>query len=130
MHPRFLRQQLAVRQSTPNAMLLTELEELPLWLRWLKRAACLWNRLLSQPPGSLLRRALEASITLAQAAPAEWLMLKSWTGQLIVAMGAIGMGAIGIPLDLRQPGAIGHKPLQCCGGLPRGGVLWQSRVLV
>ena len=110
MHLRFLRQQLGVRQSTPNAVVLTELGELPLWLRWLKRAARLWNRLLAQPPGSLLRRALEASIMLALEAPAEQLTRQSWAGQLAVAMGAIGM-----PLGLRQPVAIGRKSLQRCG---------------
>lgn len=143
---------LGVRQSTPNAVVLTELGELPLWLRWLKRAARLWNRLLAQPPGSLLRRALEASIMLALEAPAEQLARQPWAGQLAVAMGTIGM-----PLDLRQPVAIGRQSLQRCGlehhqqqldeaatregaskplrgeragELPRGGVLWQSRALV
>jgi hypothetical protein len=104
MHLRFLRQQLGVRQSTPNAVVLTELGELPLWLRWLKRAARLCNRLLAQPPGSLLRRALQSSITLALEAPAEQLARQSWAGALAVAMGAVGM-----PLDLRQPAAIGRR---------------------
>ena len=74
MYILFLRQQLGVRQSTPNAVVLTELGELPLWLRWLKRAARLWNRLLAQPAGSLMRRALHTSITLALEAPAEKLV--------------------------------------------------------
>ena len=139
---------LGVRQSTPNAVVLTELGELPLWPRWLKRAARLRNRLLAQHPGSLLQRALEASIMLALEAPAEQLARQPWAGQLAVAMGAIGM-----PLDLRQPVAIGRQSLQRCGlehhqqqldeaatregaskplrgeragELPRGGVLWRG----
>ena len=76
-------------------MVLTDLGELPLWPRWLKRAARLRNRLLAQPPGSLLQQALEASITLALEAPVEQLARQSWAGQL-----AVAMGAIGIPLDL------------------------------
>lgn len=110
LHIRFLRQQLGVRQSTPNAVVLTELGELPLWLRWLKRAARLWNRLLAQPAGSLMRRALHTSITLALEAPAEKLVRQSWAGQLAAAMEAIGM-----PLDLQQPTTIGRKALQRCG---------------
>ena len=110
LHMRFLRQQLGVRQSTPNAVVLTEVGELPLWLRWLKRAARLWNRLLAQPPGSLMRRALHASTTLALEAPAQQLARQSWAGQLATAMEAIGM-----PLDLQQPAAIGRKALQRCG---------------
>ena len=110
LYMRFLRQQLGVRQSTPNAVVLAELGESPLWLRWLKRAARLWNRLLAQPPGSLMRRALEASITLALEAPAAQLAQQSWAGQLAAAMGTIGM-----PLDLQRPAAIGRRLLQSCG---------------
>jgi hypothetical protein len=101
---------LGVRQSTPTAVVLTELGELPLWPRWLKRAARLRNRLLAQHPGSLLQRALEARIMLALEAPSEQLARQPWTGQLAVAMGAIGMS-----LDLRQPVAIGRQSLQRCG---------------
>jgi hypothetical protein len=111
LHLSFLRQQLGVRQSTPNAVVLTELGELPVWLRWLKRAARLWNRLLAQPSGSLLRRALDTSMALALEAPAGQLRARqSWAGQL-----AAAMATIGIPLDLQQPVAIGRKQLQRCG---------------
>jgi hypothetical protein len=106
----YLRQQLGVRQSTPSAVVLTEMGELPLWLRWLKRAARLWNRLLAQPPDSLLRRALGASLALALEAPAGQLARRPWAGQLAEAMAGIGM-----PLDLQQPAPIGRKALERCG---------------
>ena len=103
-------------------------------------------------PWQPVAAALEASIMLALEAPAEQLARQPWAGQLAVAMGAIGM-----PLDLRQPVAIGRQSLQRCGledhqqqldeaatregaskplrgeragELPRGGVLWQSSALV
>ena len=103
-------------------------------------------------PWQPVAAALEASIMLALEAPAEQLARQPWAGQLAVAMGAIGM-----PLDLRQPVAIGRQSLQGCGlehhqqqldeaatregaskplrgeragELPRGGVLWQSSALV
>ncbi len=41
-----------------------------MWLRWLKRAAQLWNRTMVQTHDSLLRQAANASITLPLHAPA------------------------------------------------------------
>ena len=53
----YLRHLLEVRQSTPNAVLLAETGERPLWQRWLRRAAKLWNKTLEERPGSLLQQA-------------------------------------------------------------------------
>lgn len=107
LHLSFLRQQLGVRQSTPNAVVLTETGEQPLWARWLKRSARLWNRLLQEPPDSLARRALEASVTLAQEAPNRQLAWSSWAGQM-----ATAMAAIGLPLDLQQPRPVSYAAVQ------------------
>ena len=110
LHLSFLRRELGVRQATPNVVVLTELGERPLWLQWLRRAARLWNKLLAQPADSLTRRALDASIALAQSAPGGQLARQSWAGQLAAALGAIGM-----PLDLQQPATIGRKKLESAG---------------
>ena len=39
---------LGVRQGTPNAVLLAEAGHSPLWLSWLRRAARLWNKILTE----------------------------------------------------------------------------------
>jgi len=95
----FMRQLLGVRQSTPNAVVLAETGEQPLWLRWLRRAGKLWNRVVAEQPESLVRRALAASIHLA--AEQRPSARQSWAAQL-----AAGMAAIGMPLDLAQPAPI------------------------
>lgn len=99
-----------MRQATPNAVVLTEMGELPLWVRWLKRSARLWNRLLQEPPGSLARRALEASVALAQDAPNRQLAWLPWAGQL-----AVAMEAVGLPLDLQQPRPVSYAAVQRAG---------------
>ena len=104
LHLGFLRQLLGVRQSTPNAVVLAETGEQPLWQRWLRRAAKLWNRVLQQPEGSLLRQALAASCSLADGS--QTAARQSWAEQL-----AAGMAAVGLPLDLAQPAPIGLKQL-------------------
>jgi hypothetical protein len=62
LHLGFLRRLLGVRQATPNGAVLLETVEQPLWVRWLRPAARLWNRLTAAPAGSLLRRAFDASL--------------------------------------------------------------------
>ena len=64
----YLRHLLGVRQSTPNAALLAETGERPLWQCWLRRAAKLWNKTLEERPGSLLQQALLSSVQLADGA--------------------------------------------------------------
>lgn len=44
LHLGFLKHLLGVRQGTPNAVVLAETDERPLWSRWLRWAARLWNR--------------------------------------------------------------------------------------
>jgi len=100
----YLRQLLGVRQSTPNAVVLAETGEQPLWQRWLRRAAKLWNRVLEQPQDSLLRQALDASCRLADGR--QTAARQSWAEQLAVSMAAVGM-----PLDLEQPAPIDVKQL-------------------
>ncbi len=74
LHLGFLRRLLRVRQATPNGAVMLETGEQPLWVRWIRRAVRLWNRLAAEPAGSLLRRAFEASLQLAAEAP-PWLWL-------------------------------------------------------
>jgi len=94
----FLRQLLGVRQGTPNAVVLAETGERPLWHRWLLRAAKLWNRALAQPPSSLLRQAVTASVALAGAPGTRPLARQSWAEQL-----AVGLAAVGVQLNLTNP---------------------------
>jgi hypothetical protein len=106
MHLGHLRRQLGVRQSTPNAAVLLEAGERPLWVRWLVRAGRLWNRLTAEPAGSLLRRAFEASLQLAAPAGGQP-GRQSWAGQVAAALVAIGM-----PADLQAPRPLCIKRLQ------------------
>ena len=103
----YLRQLLGVRPSTPNAVVLVETGEQPLWQRWLRRAAKLWNRVLEQPQDSLLQQALNASCNLADGS--QTAARQSWAEQL-----AAGMAAVGMPLDLEQPASIDLKQLAAC----------------
>ena len=50
LHLSFLRHMLGVRQGTPNAVVLAETGERPLWARWLLRAA--WLAAVEQGTGS------------------------------------------------------------------------------
>ena len=85
-----------MRQSTPSAVVLTELGELPLWLRWLRRAARLWNCLLVEPPSSLLGRALGASVELARTAPGgQQLARQSWPCNALLPLPLRGYGNAG-----------------------------------
>ena len=95
----YLRHMLGVRQATPSAVVLAETGQKPLWVRWLRRAAKLWNRLVEQPEDSLVRRALAASVMLAggNQTPAR----QPWAAQFGAAMEAVGM-----PVDLQEPAAI------------------------
>ena len=95
----YLRHLLGVRQSTPNAALLAETGERPLWQRWLRRAAKLWNKTLEERPGSLLQQALLSSVQLADGAHP--LAQQSWAAQL-----AAGLAAVGMQLDLQQPATV------------------------
>ena len=101
----YLRQLLGVRQSTPNAVVLAETGEAPLWQRWLRRAAKFWNKALAAAEGSLVRQALQASIQLAanNMQPAR----QSWAAQL-----AAGLAAVGMPVDLTQPEPISLAALK------------------
>jgi hypothetical protein len=92
----YLRRLLGVRQSTPNNVVLAETGQQPLWLRWLRRAAKLWNRLLTEQRGSLLQQALAANTQLA--AHSQPPSRQSWAAQF-----AAGLAAIGMPLNLQQP---------------------------
>ena len=65
LHMSFLRCLLGVRQGTPNAVVLAETGERPLWVRWLLRATRLWNRALAAEDDCLLRQAVTASAALA-----------------------------------------------------------------
>ena len=61
LHLGYLRRLLGVRQGTPHAVVLAECGKRPLWLRWVMRAARLWNRALAAEQGSLLRQTVTAS---------------------------------------------------------------------
>ena len=108
LHLGFLRRLLGVRQSTPNGTVLLETGEQPLWVRWLRRAARLWNRLGAAPAGSLLRRAFETSLQLAADTPTGTRLAEQpWAGQLAIALGHIGM-----PVDLQNPRPLSLQLLQ------------------
>ena len=100
----YLRHLLGVRQGTPSAVVLAETGEQPLWQRWLRRAAKLWNRALEEPQGSLLRQALAASC--GAAGGGQPAARQSWAQQL-----AAGTAAVGMPLDLAQPAPIDVQQL-------------------
>ena len=104
VHIRYLRQLLGVRQSTPSAVVLVEAGEQPLWLRWLRRAAKLWNSMLEAPPDSLLHQALATSrqLAAAPAAPAR----QPWAAQFAAAMAAAGQ-----PVNLQEPNPVSLNEL-------------------
>ena len=94
-YPRHL---LGVRQSAPSVVVLAERGERPLWQRWLRRAAKLWNRTLAEQPGGRMLQALHSSIHLA--ATPQTPARQSWAAQL-----AAGL-AVGIQLDMQQPAPV------------------------
>ena len=106
VHIQYLRQLLGVRQSTPSAVVLVEAGEQPLWLRWLRRAAKLWNSMLEAPQDSLLHQALAASRQLAEVAPAAAAARQPWAAQFAAAMAAVGQ-----PVNLREPEAVSLSEL-------------------
>ena len=71
----------------------------PLWQRWLRRAAKLWNKTLDERPGSLLQQALQSSVQLADGGHP--LAQQSWAAQL-----ASGLAPAGMQLDLQQPAPV------------------------
>lgn len=95
-YPRHL---LGVRQSAPSVVVLAERGERPLWQRWLRRAAKLWNRTLAEQPGGRMLQALHSSIHLA--ATPQTPARQSWAAQL-----AAGLAAVGIQLDMQQPAPV------------------------
>ena len=105
---RYLLHLLGVRQSTPNAVVMAETGERPVWRQWLRRAAKFWNKMLREAEGSLVRQALQSSIEMA--GRARCLASEPWAAQL-----AAGMEAVGMPLDLQQPAAIGLAELDEAG---------------
>jgi hypothetical protein len=107
LHLSFLRQLLGVRQGTPNAVVLAETGERPLWHRWLVRATKLWNRACSQPHSSLLRQAVVASAALAAAPGSRPLARQSWAEQL-----ATGLAAAGVQLNLANPQPVSHAAVR------------------
>ena len=98
LHLSFLRHMLGVRQGTPNAVVLAETGERPLWARWLLRAARLWNRALAAPPDSLLRQAVLASTASAAEPGSRSPARQPWVQQL-----AAALAAVGVQLDLADP---------------------------
>lgn len=98
LHLSFLRHLLGVRQGTPNAVVLAETGQRPLWMRWLLRAARLWNRALAEPPDSLVRQAVAASAAQAAEPGSRGPARQPWAQQL-----AAGLAAVGIELDLADP---------------------------
>ena len=98
LHLSFLRHMLGVRQGTPNAVVLAETGQRPLWARWLLRATRQWNRALAAPPDSLLRQAVLASTALAAEPGSRSLARQPWAQQL-----AATLAAVGVQLDLADP---------------------------
>ena len=106
----YLRQLLGVQQATPNTVVLAETGQQPLWLRWLRRAAKLWNRVVAEQPGSLVRQALTASIQLAASDSQPLADRQSWAAQL-----AATLTAIDAPINLAAPAPIDLTTLQSAG---------------
>jgi len=69
VHLSFLRGMLGVRQATAGSVVLAEVGRWPLERRWVQRTARFYNKLVSQPESSLLRRALVSSADLAALSP-------------------------------------------------------------
>jgi hypothetical protein len=97
LHLAYLRRLLGVRQGTPNAVVLAEAGERPLWQRWLLRSVRLWNTAVAAEQSSLLRRAVAASAAMAAAPGHRNPAAQPWAQQFAAALAAIGM-----QLDLQQ----------------------------
>ena len=107
LHLGYLRQLLGVRQSTPNAVVLAETGERPLWTRWLLRATRLWNRALAAPEGSLLRQAVMTSAALATAPGSRTPARQPWAQQLAAALIAAGV-EISISITIYSLSGVNH----------------------
>ena len=107
LHLSYLRRLLGVRQGTPNAVVLAEAGERPLWQRWLLRAVKLWNLAVAADQSSLLRQAVEASAALAAAPGHRNPAAQPWAQQL-----AAALAAAGVQLDLQQPQQISKAAVQ------------------
>ena len=98
LHLGHLRRLLDVRQATPHGAVLRETGEQPPWVCWLLRAGRLRSRVLAEPQGSLLHRALPASRQLAVGAPAELALAR----RPCAAKLAAELVAVGMPVDLQN----------------------------
>lgn len=90
-HHRFLRRLLGLPWRTPIPVLLAEAGEVPLYVRWLRRAAQFWNSLLETGEGSLMQQALQASLDLAADSARVPVAQQPWAAQLARAMQLAGV---------------------------------------
>ena len=102
---------LGVRGGTPSATVLAEAGAVPLYVRWLLRAARLWNGCLAEPEGSLLRLMFLAGTGMAAEQPAgTQLHRRPWAGQLQQALAAVG-----VEVSLETPAPIHVRALRQAG---------------
>lgn len=102
---------LGVRGGTPSGPALAEAGAVPLYVRWLLRAARLWNSCLAEPEGSVLRLAMEASVQLAAEQPAgRRPHVLPWAGQL-----RRGLAAVGVEISMERPATINIRTLRKAG---------------
>ena len=64
-HLQFQRELLRLPTCTPSAIVMAEAGQQPLYVRWLRQAARLWNSLVAAPEGSLMQQTLQAAVQLA-----------------------------------------------------------------
>ena len=107
LHLAYLRRLLGVRQGTPNAVVLAEAGERPLWQRWLLRAVKLWSLGVAAEQNSLLPQAVKASAALAAAPGQRNPAAVPWAQQL-----AAALAATGVQLDLQHPQQISKAAVQ------------------
>jgi len=102
---------LGVRRGTPSATVLAEAGAVPLYVRWLLRAARLWNCCLAAPEGSVLRWMFMAGARLAAGQPAgTQVHRRPWAGQLRQALAAVG-----VEVSLERPAPIHIRGLRTAG---------------
>jgi hypothetical protein len=65
MHMGFLRQCLGVRKSTAAAVIMFEMNRMPIALSWLKQLLRFWNKIVTRPEGDIVKIALKGSMALA-----------------------------------------------------------------
>lgn len=94
--------QLGVSVATPTPVVLAEMGERPLWMRWLQRGVHFLNRCLQAGDGSLVRRALVASCNLAADGDKQ-----CWAAHLHQALDAVGL-----QLDLQQLIPVGKASIK------------------